>query len=395
MIHLAKWAGARYPTLPFHHEKWAPARYPQQVKAENTMADLGELGKKAVDLCKHTVRMTTAAGSGHPSTSLSIAHIVAALMYRVMRYDPKNPWLNTADRLILSEGHAVPIVYAAYCDLGGMVGSSDRARELTGDDVLTLREADSVLDGHPNPAVGFPFFDSATGSLGQGPSAAAGLACAARLDDIDRKFYCIIGDGETREGQIVEALDFIIDHKLTAVRCIFNCNGQAQSDYVSPQQSAESLVSMLQAKGFDVKSIDGHDLAQIVDALTAEVGETPIAVVARTVKGWGSTKLQSGNYHGKPLADEDLEACMADLDAKAAELGAADDDATEVAVLTAPEPLPVNLRPSIQAGTLRGRRRRPVWPRRWTMANSPHAGLTVRPCCRSGRTRGLWPRMGT
>jgi transketolase len=141
-----------------------------------------DLQRKVIELAKQTVRMTTEAGSGHPSSSLSIAHIVTALMYRVMRYDPKNPWLNTSDRLVLSEGHAVPIVYAAYCDLGGVAGTPIKPKELKFDDAMTLREAGSLLDGHPNPAIGFPFFDSATGSLGQGMSAAAGLACAARLD---------------------------------------------------------------------------------------------------------------------------------------------------------------------------------------------------------------------
>jgi len=316
------------------------------------MTEYSGLESKAIELCKQTVRMTTAAESGHPSSSMSIAHIVTALMYRVMRYDPKDPWLNTADRLILSEGHAVPIVYAAYCDLGGIVGTAEQRSELSFDDALTLREADSVLDGHPNPAIGFPFFDSATGSLGQGVSAAAGLACAARVDGLDRKFFVIVGDGESREGQISEALDFVIDHNLTAVRPIFNCNGQGQSDYVSPCQSPENLAALLTVKGFEVKDVDGHDFAQILDALTAEAGEKPIAVVARTVKGWGSSQLSSGNWHGKPLSSDDVEKCLADLDAKAAEAG---EVATEgIAELTAPEPTPENVRPAIHAGAFSG-----------------------------------------
>jgi len=288
------------------------------------MAEHKDLDRKVIKLSKQIVRMCTAAGSGHPSSALSLVHVTTALMYRVMHHDPKNPWNTGSDRLVLSEGHAVPVVYAAWCDLGGLVGTYERAQELTPDDVMTLRDANSMLDGHPNPAAGFPLFDSATGSLGQGLSTAAGLACAARLDGSDKKIYCICGDGESREGQIWEALDFIIDHKLTAVRAIFNCNGQGQSDYVSPQQSPEALAGKLGAFGFDVKTVDGHNWDELLEALTAEAGEKPIAIIARTTKGWGVSELQQPTYHGKPLKEEQLDAAMADLDAKATELGVAD-----------------------------------------------------------------------
>ena len=302
------------------------------------MSDHKELDRKVIELGKQIVRMCTAAGSGHPSSALSIAHITTALMYRVMRYDPKNPWNTGSDRLVLSEGHAVPVVYAAYCDLGGVVGAPDQPSQLRFDDALTLREADSVLDGHPNPAVGFPFFDAATGSLGQGLSVSAGLACAARLDECDKRLFCILGDGESREGQVWEAVDFIVDHKLTAVRTIFNCNGQGQSDYVSPQQSGEALSAKLQAFGMDVKVIDGHNWDEIIEALTAEPGEKPLAIIAKTTKGWGVKDLQGHTNHGKPLKADQIDAALADLDAKAAELGVGDlADRDDVADLTRPE----------------------------------------------------------
>ena len=302
------------------------------------MAEYKDLDRKVISLSKQIVRMCTEAGSGHPSSALSLVHITTALMYRIMRYNPKNPWNTAADRLVLSEGHAVPVIYAAYCDLGGVVGTSGRPSELRFEDALTFREADSVLDGHPNPAVGFPFFDAATGSLGQGLSIAAGLACAARLDSSNKRIYCICGDGEAREGQIWEALDFIVDHKLTSVRVIFNANGQGQSDYVSQQQSAEALTAKLQAFNFDVKVIDGHNWDEIFGALTADIGEKPIAVVAKTVKGWGVQEFQRGNYHGKPLKAEMMEQAMADLDAKAAELGVAQMPDTPVAQIATPPP---------------------------------------------------------
>src|SRR5687767_10322657 len=212
--------------------------------------------KKAVEIGKLSVEMTTAAGSGHPSTALSLAHLVTVLMYHQMRWDPKDPWNPAADRLVLSEGHAVPIVYAAYADLGGMITppgkTHDRgaARPMTRDDALSLRAIESPIDGHPHPQVGVPFFDAATGSLGQGLSVAAGLGAAAKMDGTGRNVYCIIGDGEAREGQIWEAADFIVDHALTNVVPIFNCNRLAQSDWVSPQQSDEGLADKLDAFGF-------------------------------------------------------------------------------------------------------------------------------------------------
>ncbi len=316
------------------------------------MADYKDLDRKVIRLGKQIVRMCTEAGSGHPSSGLSILHMTAALMYRVMRYDPKNPWSSSADRLVLSEGHAVPAVYAAYCDLGGVVGTPQRPSQLSFDDALTLRAADSVLDGHPNPAIGFPFFDAATGSLGQGLSVAAGVACSARLDETDRKVYCIVGDGESREGQIWEALDFIVDHKLTNVVTIFNANGQGQSDYVSTQQSSDALIAKLTAFGMDVKVIDGHNWDEIFAALSAEAADKPIAIVANTVKGWGVKEFQASNYHGKPLAGDQLASAMADLDAKAVELGVADAEDTPAIQVTIPaEPTKAAPEGEISAGS--------------------------------------------
>jgi len=300
------------------------------------MADYLDLERKVIKLSKQAVRMCTVAGTGHPSSSLSLAHLTVALMYRIMKYDPKNPWNPGADRMVLSEGHAVPMVYAAYCDLGGVVGSSNQPSVLSFDDALTLRAADSVLDGHPNPAVGFPFFDSATGSLGQGLSAAAGLACADKVDGTARKIFCICGDGESREGQIWEAIDFIIDHDLKNVLTIFSANGQGQSNLVSPQQSAETLAKKLEAFGMEVKTIDGHNFDEIFAALTAEAGDKPVAIVAKTIKGWGVPGLQDQGHHGKPATEDELEGMMADLDAAAAQRGVAGLDDTPAVQLTPP-----------------------------------------------------------
>ncbi|NLX07328.1 MAG: transketolase [Phycisphaerae bacterium] len=278
---------------------------------------------RAIEIGKLSARMTTKAESGHPSSALSLAHIVSLLMYKHMRYDPKDPWNPASDRLVLSEGHAVPIVYAAYADLAGVVGKSkSAARELVIGDVDTLREIDSVLDGHPNPAEGFPFFDAATGSLGQGLSAGAGLALAARLAKLDKKIYVICGDGESREGQIWEAADFIVDQKITNLCAIVNCNGQGQADYVSPQQSQSTLAAKFKAFGWQVATVDGHNVEQLDEAL-AEVGKTktPYVILAATVKGWGTDELKDKSNHGKPLPEDKLEKVYGDLDAMRAKLG--------------------------------------------------------------------------
>src|SRR5687768_10770712 len=231
------------------------------------MSFSSSIHRKAIEIGKLAVEGTTSAGSGHPSTALSLAHIVAVLMYHQMRYDPKDPWHPTADRLVLSEGHAVPIIYAAMADLGVAIGKSkSEARPMTKQDNLSLRAIESPIDGHPNPGLGVHFFDAATGSLGQGLSVAAGVAAAAKMDKTDRNVYCIIGDGEAREGQIWEAMDFIADHALVNCIPIFNCNELAQSDWVSPQQSAEVLAKKAEAFGFIARVIDGHEPDEIKKA---------------------------------------------------------------------------------------------------------------------------------
>lgn len=281
---------------------------------------------QAIELDRLSLEMTAAAGTGHPSSAMSLGHIVTTLMFSAMRWSPDYPDYPTSDRLVLSEGHAVPIVYAAMARLGVVVGKADDRRKLTVDDLSGLRDWNSVLDGHPNPMEGMPFFDAATGSLGQGLSVAAGVAKAARLDGYDKRVYCIIGDGEAREGQIAEALDFIVDHKLTNVLPIFNCNGYGQADRVSVQQGTDKLAAKLKAFGFEVIEVDGHHPGQIKQAferfaeVSANEKATPIAVVARTVKGWGCPSVQGGGWHGKPPTGDALRKALSELDERRIEL---------------------------------------------------------------------------
>ena len=273
---------------------------------------------KAINLDLLALDMTAAAGSGHPTTALSLGHIVTVLMYHHMKWLPDDPRNRSSDRLVLSEGHAVPIVYAACGDIGVAIGrEGETLRPMTREDCLSLRANDSMIDGHPNPMEGFPFFDAATGSLGQGLSVAAGLAVAARLDDIDKRIFCIIGDGESREGQVWEAADFIADHGLTSVIPIFNCNGLGQADQVSDLQSAQVITRKLEAVGFTVEVIDGHAPAKIRQALESarekSSGKERVAIVANTVKGWGAPCIQGGGWHGKPAVGAKLQQVRAEF----------------------------------------------------------------------------------
>ena len=301
---------------------------------------------KAIRLNSLALNMCGEAGSGHPTTALSLGHIVTSLLYHSMRWVPENPGLKTADRLVLSEGHAVPIIYAGFIDLGATVGKPGQERPAPMDDVHTLRETDSPFDGHPNPAEGFPFFDAATGSLGQGLSVAAGLGLAARADELDQRIYCIIGDGEAREGQIWEAVDFIIDHQITNVLAIFNCNTLGQAGNVSPQQSATCLADKLTAFGCEVMTIDGHDPTAIKAALDrfAEGPDKPMAVIANTQKGWGVPAMQGGGWHGKVATGEKLEQAQKELAATGTTLtGSLGDDSLTI------YPPEVDARPTVEA----------------------------------------------
>ena len=271
---------------------------------------------RAIQLGTMSLEMCAESGSGHPTSAMSIGHLVSVLMYRTMRWLPDQQGCPTSDRLVLSEGHAVPAIYAAMADIGVTVDWNGEPVTLAPDHLKTLRESDSPLDGHPNPREGVSFFDAATGSLGQGLSVAAGLGLAAFADNTDRKIYCIIGDGEAREGQITEALDFIIDYSLTNVLPIFNCNSYGQAGAVSDQQSPTKIAAKLDAFGYEVAVIDGHEpneIKECFDQFNKENRTQPMAVVAKTVKGWGAPTMQGGNWHGKPATKQQLESVIAEL----------------------------------------------------------------------------------
>lgn len=291
---------------------------------------------KAIDLSQLSLDMCSAAGSGHPSSAMSLAHITTVLLYNTMRWVPQYGNYPTSDRLVLSEGHAVPIIYAAFADVGAVFGKGEERRPVTVDDLAQLRDVNSYLDGHPNPMEGFPFFDAATGSLGQGLSVAAGLGIAARHDKLDRRMFCLIGDGESREGQVWEAVDFLVDHGLANVLPIFNCNAWGQASRVSQQQSPDRIAAKLEAAGVAAIVIDGHSPEAIKEAfdrfVEASSGTQVHAIVAKTIKGWGSSTLQGGNWHGKPVGGDKLDVVRDELAATRAKLTSALSTADELRI---------------------------------------------------------------
>ena len=251
---------------------------------------------------------TTEAGSGHPTTCLSAAEIVAALFFAEMRFDPQDPHHPESDRFVLSKGHAAPILYAAWAAAGVFPRS----------EVLKLRELSSDLEGHPTPRL--PFVDVATGSLGQGLCAGIGTALNARRIGSDYRTYVLMGDGETAEGSVWEAAHVGEYHNLDNLCGIVDVNGYGQSRATQWERHSEEHVARWKAFGWHTVSIDGHDMKQVLSAL-AEARKTtgrPTMIVARTLKGKGCSIFEGkDNWHGKALKKgPEADAAIAELEAQ-------------------------------------------------------------------------------
>jgi len=253
-----------------------------------------------------SIRATSAAGSGHPTSCCSAADLVAALFFAEMRFDAKDPKHPLSDRFILSKGHAAPLLYAAWAEAGAF----DRS------ELLKLREIGSDLEGHPTPRL--PFVDVATGSLGQGICAAIGTALNARRIRSDYRTYCLIGDGETAEGSVWEAADVAAMDGLDNLCGITDVNALGQSRPTMWQHDMEQFAARWRAFGWHAIVIDGHDMNAILDAY-AEARATrgrPSMIVARTIKGKGVSFTEGKDgWHGKPLkTGEELDRALAELE---------------------------------------------------------------------------------
>ena len=277
----------------------------------NNPPDLNQLKQFAKEVRRDIVNMTTEAGSGHPSSSLSAVEALTALYAGgIMRHDPKNPHWPERDRFILSKGHAAPVLYAVLAECG----------YFPKDWLHTLRKLDSPLEGHPNMCK-LAGVEASTGSLGQGLSLGIGHGLAGRLDKKDYHVYVMIGDGESDEGQIWEAAMTAGKYKLSNLVCIVDRNDfQQNASTAEIMPSLEPLADKWRAFDWDVREIEGNNLEQVLGALREVKGarDKPQCLIAHTVKGYGVHYLAdnpaNAHFHGIPLPKDQLAQALKDID---------------------------------------------------------------------------------
>lgn len=272
-------------------------------------ADIESLGRIAIELRVDIIRMLAEAGSGHPGGSLSEIDMLVCLYFGgVLRYRPDQPDWPDRDRFVLSKGHATPGLYSTLARAGFF------DREL----LSTFRKLGSILQGHPD-RTRIPGVELSAGSLGQGLSAAAGMAFAARLDDADWHTFCMVGDGESQSGHVWEAIMFAGNYRLDNLTMIVDYNQVQQTGLVREIQDLEPLADKLRAFKWNVIEIDGHDLAACLDALHLARAHSgaPTAIVSHTKKGKGVSWMELDfNWHGKAPTAEEAERAIAEIEGR-------------------------------------------------------------------------------
>jgi len=262
--------------------------------------DLAKLEATAKSIRRKIIEITTEAGSGHPSSSLSAVEVVTALYFGgFMRHSKDNPRDPARDRFILSKGHAVPVLYSALCEAG----------YFTHEQIMTLRKLGSPFEGHPNMKT-LDCIEASTGSLGQGLSLGVGHALATRLDGLDAHTYVMMGDGEMGEGQVWEAIASAAKYKLSNLTAIVDQNGYQQTGAAPDVLDLRPFAAKFEAFGWHVQTLNGNSMSEVVEALAAarKVTDRPTALVSETRKGFGILPVLETtgdlNYHGKPLSKE-------------------------------------------------------------------------------------------
>ncbi len=266
------------------------------------------LRTKAVELRKTILTMIHAAKSGHPGGALSMADIMTALYFHEMNIDPKNPKWESRDRFILSKGHACPVLYGALA----LKGYFDF------EIIHTLRSEGSILQGHPDMKK-CPGIDISTGSLGQGLSCGVGMAIAGKRDDLQYRVFVMVGDGEAQEGQIWEAAQTASKYGLDNLVVIIDDNGLQCDGSCDDIMPTRDLGKKFEAFGFEVFSIDGHDMDQILAAFSLirsrSANGKPKCIMAKTLKGRGVSFMEDvAEWHGMAPNDEQFATAMADVE---------------------------------------------------------------------------------
>lgn len=259
--------------------------------------ELLELQKTACKVRMHTIEGVFNAKSGHPGGSLSAADIITYLYFKEMKVDPENPKDPARDRFVLSKGHCAPALYGALAEKG----------YFGAEEIKVLRHIGAMLQGHPDMK-GTPGVDMSSGSLGQGVSAACGMALAGKYDNAGYRVYAMLGDGECEEGQVWEAAMFASHNKLDNLCLIVDFNGLQIDGHVNDVAGLEPIDKKFEGFGFEVIKIDGNDFDQIEAAFdkAKTVKGKPTVIIAKTVKGKGVSYMEDQvGWHGKaPNADE-------------------------------------------------------------------------------------------
>ncbi len=268
-----------------------------------------DLDRCANDMRIDIVKMIGAAGSGHPGGSLSCTEIMTALYFGgVLAYDPENPEWDERDRFILAKGHAAPALYAALAHAGFFPC----------EELITLRKITSRLQGHPD-SNRIPGVEISTGSLGQGLSIAAGMACGLKLNGSPQTVFALMGDGECQEGQVWEAAMFAAHRNLDNLVGIVDLNGLQIDGRIEDVCNPGDLGDKFSAFGWDCTHVNGHDIDELIQTLSAAKADRcgkPHMIIAHTVKGRGVSFMENeAGWHGKAPNAEQLEQALADLGA--------------------------------------------------------------------------------
>ncbi|MFH0862558.1 MAG: transketolase [Candidatus Altiarchaeota archaeon] len=270
------------------------------------MGDIVEtLRSKSKQVKKHILEMTTEAGSGHPGGSMSALDIIVTLYFYKMRHRPIEPDWPDRDRFILSKGHASPALYSVLAECGYFPKS----------ELNKFRNVNSFLEGHPSHK-SVPGADASTGSLGQGLSIACGIAAAGKLDKKDHRVYALLGDGECQEGQVWEAAMAASHYKLDNLCVIVDRNSLQIDGSTEEVMSIEPIADKWASFGFNVLTINGHQIREIMNALDQAqmLKGAPTAIIALTTKGKGVSFMENVcEFHGKPLTKEQLCAALKEL----------------------------------------------------------------------------------